>query len=297
MSEEEKTGEQLLEENMAAYHAGEEVPYEEEGDLIQPEAPGAEPPAEEPGYAEKDGFMTKEDWVAAGNDPEDFLSQDDFERVGQMRDDKSISRQQMAKANVQMEAAMRDLIASNQEMIRKAEERARADERAKLQAQQKEAIEYGNTEEAIKIEREMVNLEREQFHPQEPQQPQVDAEVQAFYNENSYWYGKSQGATELLNVNLAKSEREGIPFNVAIGSAMAKVKKAYPDYFDEPKQPSQPQRMPPRGMSERGRAPAKREKRYTLNDLDEGLRPFARQAMKASNMSEHDYVKQVTERG
>ena len=102
-----------------------------------------------------------------------------------------------------------------------------------------------------------------------------------------------QGAQELMTVQLAKAESRGLDEAQGIKMATDVVRAQYPVLFDDAPQPKRNAR--PRQASERSAAPRTNEKKLTLKDLDPGLRTVAARAIRATRMSEHEYVKQIIE--
>jgi len=285
------SGEELLAKGLEAFNNGEEFEYEEPEKTEYQDIVDSEEP-------KKRGHMTREEWESSGKDPEDYLTEEEYNRVGEMRDDKSITRQNLAKTNVQLQKAIQDLMSTNEQRFREIEEKARRDERDKLIAQQKEAIDYGNTDEALSLEKKIIQLDNPK--PQ-PQQKTVSPDVVEWHSQNNDWYGVSSAATEMMDVlmarasrdgTLARCEAQGLSFSDAVAPIVDKVKHNFPHLFDIKPQPKPQPR--PMQATERSIKP-KSEKRYTLNDIHESQRQYARVGMKATNMTEHEYVKAMLE--
>ena len=301
MSEEarELTGEEILAQNMAALDAGEDIPHEndqeydysdDDPDLDPQEEPQEEDDATDQPLKEP-SHMSEDEWVASGKDPDDYMSQDEFDRVGNMREDNSLTRTKMAKKIVQTEALMKEMLANQNAMIQKAEERTRDETIAKLRKEQKDAIDYGETEKAVDLERKISEQEKPAEKP--TAEPQLQPSVQTFYENNDDWYNVDPGATGLLNVELKRAQRQGLDFDDAIGPAMDKVKGQFSYLFpDAPQKAQKPQR--PRAVSERSRArPSAAPKKKTFNDLPPETRIIAKKAAKVSGLSESEYMEQM----
>jgi hypothetical protein len=311
MSEAELSGEEIMSQNLAALNAGEDIPHsddsfpeahenepeqeyaeESEGDEYSDDDQSEEELSE---IAKKDGYMTKEDWEASGKDPDDYVSQEDFERVGELRDDKSFTRQKMAKELVQTQSMVKEMLNNQNAMIRDAEERARNETIAKLKEEQKQAVDYGETEKAIEIEREINKQEKPVDNT--PSQPNNPEGMDEFYQTNNDWYGVHNGATDLLNVHLTRSQRDGIEFKDAIGPAMDKVKVRFGEVFGDEPAPASNQKNPlvrPRATSEKSRRPAGvQAKKKTFNDLPPEMRSFAKRGAKMSGLTESEYMEQM----
>ena len=229
--------------------------------------------------------MSAEEWEAAGNDPDDYMSPEEFAKVGELRDDKGVTRQQLAKRLVQQEKLLSEVLQNQNKMLSDAEERGREAERQALDAKQQEAIEDGDTEKALEIEREKAKLDKKP----EPNQPQMAPEVQSWYDNNKEWYGVAQGPTDLINVELSKSERNGVAFEDAIEKAMVKAKKYYPAYFDDEPAPDPKPKPKPARMTERSQRKAP-QKTKSFNDLPVEMRAFAKKAAKTAGMTEAEYM-------
>lgn len=293
MSDEEKTGEELMKEGLAALGEVEREPYQPTNEVEEPTLEvedTIEPTKDKKEYPEgwEPHYETLEEWEAKGKDPADYLTKEEFDRVADLRDNYGeYTRQDLAKTNVMLQKSVQEMMEKSAQMVRDAEERGRQQERQRLEAAQKEAIDYGNAEEAVEIQKQINELEAP---VQQPVQPQVQPEVQQFYEQNKYWYDADSNAATLLNVHLGRAEAQGIPFEQAIQPAMQKVRESYPQYFDEAPKP----KLKPKQMSERGKPVQKREKRYTFKDLpDPSMVTVAKRMIRSTGMSEHDYVKEL----
>ena len=347
MSEaEEVSGLEMMQQNMAAVEAGEAMPHsggdklqvvddiedvvqepvqetefehEVNAETIKTEDLGIEEQvdtelgASEEDIADKDGWESKEDWIARGMDEDDYLTREEFTAVGEIRDDKNITRQTLAKQNVktnkimkEMQANMLRIIEDNRVNAQKDAQKQHSQDRvqydneiAALQAKLQEATDYGNTEDALKVQQEMMTKPR----PQEPQpvQQQLPPNVQAWGDSNAHWYGKHEGATQLLDIHMERlvNLKDGRQFEDLIQEAEGFVDTAYPGYILKPKAPEKPVReikARPTNTSESSTTPKKKvEKKYSYSDLPEEQRVFARQMAKATNTSESDYVKSIKE--
>lgn len=309
MSEAQLSGEEMMAQNMAALDRGEDFPHTddfvEESDGLEGEVVGDELEGEELEEQESEEqediheeeleeesdarHMSKEDWVASGKDADSYLSPDEFKRAGDL---KSESPLQLAKKLAKQESMMKEILA-NQHKANKLRE---DEDMAKLKADQAQAVEYGETEKALNIEREVAK--REAIKPAEAVTA-PDTAIQTFYDANKDWYGRSKSATEMLDVLMAREEQKGIGFAEAIGPVTAKVKAKFDYLFDdsepEPKEP--PAKKPlvrPRAISEKSRTPKKAAtKNRTFKELDPSMQAVARQMAKSTDMTEHDYVSQI----
>ena len=292
---------QMMQENMAAMDAGEEMPHtgdpedaavEESIDPVT--EPDPEPNAEpEEDIAKKDGYMSKEDWIASGKDPEQYMTQEDFERVGQLRDDKSVTRQQLSKEYVQTQAMLKEVMKNQQKMLTDAEERVRAETLASIEKQQKEAIEDGETEKAIELEREKLkHTEKPDDTPDDT--PQIEAGVQDWVDKNSSWYSVDQSATNLMNIELKKAQDKGLSFSEGSAQAEAKVRKHFSYYFDDEQPEEKPAPRRPSAVSERSRRKPEASKSKTFNDLPAEMRSMAKKVAKQSGMTEAEYMESYT---
>ena len=312
-----KTGEEIIADNMKALEAADEsgeelkLPYPDADSVKEPEKPvegeEAEVVAEvkeeekEPEseaetvevdeIAEKDGYMSKEDWIASGKPEEDYMSKEDFAKVGELRDGGE-TRQQLAKKLVQMEASLKDVVTNQRSMIDDAKEQTRQTLLAELQEKKKEAIEFQDAEGAAKIERDIVKAENDK--PAEVQD-EVSPEVKSWYDSNSSWYQVDAAATGALNVQLQKHEAAGLPFEEAIPKAMEVVKKHFPYHFDgeaeaKPKEKEIPTRVTARAV-ETSQKKAESKKTRTFADIEDAEeRKIAKAGAKMANMTEEKYM-------
>jgi len=311
----EPSGLQIMQENMAALESGEEAPHND--DTVYEEAAPDEPITEpveteevvddepidevvEPEVSElakKDGFMSKDDWVASGKAEEDYMTPEEFSKVGELRDDSNITRQQLSKQFVQMESNMNEMLKSQRQIVEDARKSERDKVIAELKAEQKEAVEYQDTEKALEIERK-INDEKAKAEEKPEVKPDENKPSQAmsdWHGSNDHWYGVDEGASNLINSELIKSEKAGLPFEEGIIKAEARAKKYFPQYFDDIAEPEPEVKIPPRprSVSETSRRKTKTESKKTFKDLDPAIQVFARKAAKASGMTETEYMENM----
>jgi hypothetical protein len=295
MSEEEKSGETIMAENMAALEANEDMPHsddveteEVDDDVI--DAGTDELDADLKAIAEKDGYMSEQEWVDSGKDADDYMTEEEFAKVGDMRDGGQ-TRQQMSKSFVQLESAMKEMVANQNKMISDARNDERTKTLASLQAKKQEAVDFQDTEEAIKVDREIVRLENEVNAPVAPIQPPDN--VNKWVADNKHWYNNDAAAAGLVNSILAKNEAKGVSFDDAIKEAETAAKQHFPYHFDDAPKAQSPARKPLR-RSETGRTvkPSDNQaKRFS--DLDPGMAKIARKAAKATGMTEKEYMENL----
>jgi hypothetical protein len=301
MSDEDISGEQMLAQNMAALEAGDEMPHSDDSyvDQVEPDTGAIETDdvhteevdvfeEEIPDTAKKDGYMSKEDWVASGKDPDEYMTADEFARVGDMRDG-DMTRQQLAKQLVQQQAALKEIIANQNKIAKEAADRGRREAIAELEEVKRKAIDYGDAEKAIEIDREINRVEQESA-PQ-PEINPVQQDMQTWYEANDDWYGTHNGASDLLNVELKRSERQGIPFTEAIKLAEAKVKGQFGYLFGEPEKAKAAESPRPRSVSSQSRKPANQAKtKLSLKSLPPEMQSMARTVIKKTGITEQEYM-------
>ena len=274
-----KPSEETLEEEVVA-------PIEEEKDAQEASEDVVDDSKEE--LAKKDGYMSKEEWIASGKPEAEYMSQEDFIKVGEIRDGEK-SRQQMAKQLVQLESTLKDVVTNQRTQIDKAAEDARQEVLANLEAQKKEAIEFQDAEAAARIEREIVK--NEQTKPTEVVED-TNPVLTEWYAKNDTWYNIDPTATGALNVQLQKHEKAGLPFEEGIKKAMEVVRANFPYHFDDIETPKKdaPTRIP-RGASEKSQKKPNAKKVKTFADIaDLEERKIAKQGAKMSQMTETEYM-------
>jgi hypothetical protein len=282
---EEQDGLAMMQANMDALDSGEEIPHDEVmPESSEPESQAADSQDDAPTRKTGAKHMTKEEWEADGRDPDEYMSQDEFDRVADFKDE---SKLDISRKLARMEGLLKETVKSQSQMVSDAKEKARQEAIAELRDKQQEAIDDDDTKKALEIERE---IQKETEKEKVEATPKVDQGMQEWYNNNKGWYGQDQTATTLINMELQKSEAAGIPFEEAIKTAEARAKKHFPMYFDDAPEQEKPAARP-RQMTETSRKPARQtEKKKTFNDLPEEMRVIARKAAKASGLSEADYM-------
>jgi len=235
-------------------------------------------------------IQSEEEWVAAGNDPADYLPADKYKRVGELRDGED-TRQQLSKKLVSMEYTLEQLMSKQVEMIEDAKAQTRENTIRELQAQQKEAIDLGDTDKALQIERD-INKQRETPKDATPADPisNLTPVEREWFGSNSHWFGRDQSASLLMSNELDRLEAANVPIEQAIQEAEKKVRDHFPYHFP---QESKPARRPASPVERGQRKPRAEKRTYRFSDLPEGQRGFAKKMAKLTGMSENDYVKQI----
>ena len=299
MTDKELSGEEIMKANMEALDKGEEAPYpdvestETTEEVVETEeveeVEEVEEAEETSEIAKKDGYMTKQQWIDSGKPADDYMSEEDFIKVGELRDSDE-TRQQLSKKLVQMEATLKDVVSNQRSMIDSAADKAREETLASLNEQKKEAIEFQDAEGAARIEREIVEAEGNK--PAEVDKNAPSDEMQAWYNENESWYNVDGASTGLLNSQLVKYEKEGKPFSEGVELAMETVRKHFSYHFEDeaaPKTTSKPTRT--RVATESSRVkPSQTKNTKTFADLDPDEAKIARVGAKMAGMTETQYM-------
>lgn len=295
---EELSGEEMMKANLKALDNDESIPHEEEMPITsdtetEPAENGEveEPEEEISEAAKKDGYMTKDAWIASGKDESDYKTQEEFDRVGELRDG-DMTRQQLSDMAVRLESGIADLNKAMGDVAKEASERGRQEAIKDLKDKQQEAIDVGDTEGAIKLEKEIgqKEIEPKELEP-EPDAQGLAPNIQTWLNKNDDWYGIHKDASGFLDVELGRADKKGVSFDDAIGPAMDKVKSQFGYLFNEPVQKPKP----PANISEQSRRkPTSTKKTYRWDDIEDvSARSVAKKTARKLNMDESDYVKQV----
>lgn len=293
---EELSGEEMMKANLEALDNDESIPHEEEMPITsEPEEEveeveeSVEPEEEISEAAKKDGYMTKDAWIASGKDESDYKTQEEFDRVGELRDG-DMTRQQLSDMAVRLESGIADLNKAMGDVAKEASERGRQEAIKDLKDKQQEAIDVGDTEGAIKLEKEIGQKQIEPKEP-EPEPTGLPPEIQTWLNKNDDWYGIHKDASGFLDVELGRSAKKDISFEDAIGPAMERVKAQFGYLFGQAEVEKKPK--PPANISEQSRRkPSSAKKIYRWEDIpEEAARKVARMTARKTKMNENDYVK------
>lgn len=314
-------GMDIIAQNMAALESGEELPFtgeivessevvEEVAEVVTEEATDdvteeaandidnndvVEEAAEE--TPEKIlGHQTKEQWVESGKDPDDYLTKEEFDRVGKLKDGNSIV--DVAKSQVRTEAILKDFIKNQESMLSEARANERKKLLAELNAEKEEAINFRETEKALEIDEKIRQEEaKAEPEPEKEQDNNLDPAVKTWYDNKPKWYNTHPSATDFLNYQLNIGHQNNLSFDDAIGPATEKVKQKFPELFDDepaPKKEAKKEKplVRPRSPSEKSarKSPVTANKPKTFNDAPPEVRPFLKQAAKAANMTESEYM-------
>lgn len=294
-------GLQMMKENMEALNSGEELPHQESLEVVAdapteepPETPVEEPTAEIPEEAEHKApeHMTEEEWIASGRAPEDYLTQEQFDKVGEMRNENPTS---LAKQVVGMQKTLQDFMSQQNKVLEENSRRVREETIKELEAKKQEAIDLGDTSAAIELH-DQIKEQQEPEVKQEDEENPNQSYINEWYSKNNDWFNVDQNATGLMNVELARAERDGLPVEEGFARAEAKVKKQFGYLFGdiqpEPK-PEPPRR--PTAISERSTKTATQKKSYKFSDLPPEIQGMARTVAKQCKQTEEEYVKSFLE--
>lgn len=284
------SGDEILARDMENFDAG--------------EASNLNPGDAEPAKKSDAKRMSKEDWVKSGRAEEDYLSEAEFNRVADLKDQNHL---ELSRNFVRVESLLNKTIKGQEKLANDAFERGKKETITDLKAQQDVAIEADDTKKALEIEREITKEtakkpEAVADDSAGPDDAVLAHEQQQWNTNNSHWYGVDQSATNLLNVELTRAEKDGLPFMKGIERAEAKVKKHFPYYFDDAGNDDtggdddttiNKTTTKPRHITEKNRKPGDRttDKKKTFADLPEEVREVAQRSAKTSGLTEEEYMK------
>lgn len=278
---EESGGLEMMQDNMTALESDEDMPHDEEMPVLS-EDDGEHVALEEDKSGAK--HMSKEEWIADGRDEDDYMSEKEFDRVA---DFKGESKLGLSRKLARMENLLTENIKNQSTMMRDVETRTRDATIAELKGKQQTAIDDSDTEEALKIEREIHEAEKE---PAKAETEQLGNEQQAWFDANKSWYSVDKAAAGLMNVELTKAEGEGLPVGEGLERAQKKVRQHFPYYFEEEAKPT----ARPKNTTETTRRPGKSSvAKKTFADLPEEQRIVAKKAAKASGLNEAEYMEMM----
>jgi hypothetical protein len=205
--------------------------------------------------------------------------------------DGGMTRQQMSKSFVQLESAMKEMVTNQNKMITDARDDERSKTLSDLEAKKKEAIDFQDTDEAIKLDREIVKLSNEV----KPKAQEAPTNVQSWHDSNKHWYDNDSAAAGLVNSILAKNDAKGASFEDAIKEAETAAKQHFPYHFDDAPTSKETPRKPLRRTETGGRAKPKADDANAkkFSDLDPAMATIARKAAKATGMTEKEYMENL----
>ena len=292
-------GLQIMQENMAALDRGEEMPHtvetiaEEElhEPVVEPDVPAepAEPVGGEEVEHKPPEHMSEEEWVASGRKAEDYLTQEQFNEVGELR---NINPTKLAKQVVGMESTLKEMVQNQKTMLEENTRRVREETIAELQTKKQEAIDIGDTEKAIELHDEISKQQEVPKPEQSPQEVEGAEFIQSWYKSNNDWFNVDQHATGLMNVELTRSERDGLPPEDGFKRAEEKVKKQFPYLFeDAAPEPEKKVFARPTPVGSKPKTTASTKKSYKFSDLPPEVQGMAPKVARSCKMTEEQYVK------
>lgn len=243
------------------------------------------------------GYMSKEEWVAKGNDPDDYLTKEQFDEVGRKRDSDA-TRTQLAKDSVMLQSQVQEILRNQQEMAERIKKEAYEKAKSEFEGKLTQAKDIGDVDAALEAQSELNRLESQQNTGKKPDQlsphQQKEDEFIKNWTSSNTWYGSHQGATDMMAYLLKVESDKGTPIEQGFANAQARVAQRFDYLFDDIK-PSQQTR--PAAVTETTRRPAAQTKKvYRLSDLEPELQGVARQMIKKTGISESDYVKGLLEK-
>ena len=234
----------MEEENLLPEGGEGEVVHEEHDD--PKELVSAEELAVELGWSPKDQWRGEEsDWKPAT----DFLK-----RTVEVN-------RAVRKENKQISDKLSRLERTTGVMI----DRVRQEEKEKLEAKFKEAVDVGDHETARELGKQL----------DEPAPQGGDPDVQAFVTKHSSWYDKDPVATQAARVIASQAAAEGLSVSEQLERVEAQISRRFPEYFDAPK----PQAKPPASVSE----PMGRTARTPASGRPKGYSDLPADARKAAD--------------
>jgi len=207
------------------------------------------------------GWLPKEQWVEAGNDPDEWRTAREFKERGEFFQ----TIHQLKRENRSQSAALDSMKRHHQFVFDKAYRKAQAD----LRKERREAIREEDVDRVEKIEEELEQLNTEyQIQKADMSKveltPQQAPELAAFVARNTWYETDSELRDEADAVGLVFANRNpGSGPNMILKHVEDTIKKRHPEKFGV-------KRAAPNAVAavDRTRSSRKQEPAYELNDME-----------------------------
>jgi hypothetical protein len=163
---------------------------------------------------EKVGHLSEEDWIASGRDPKDWKPKEVWKERGQLLKEQARMKRQHEE---ELENVKKYFKASTLVMAQRIEE---------LESRRDEAIEMGDKDVVKKIDRQIRELEN--AAPQAPVQPQKNAEITQWEDQNSWIYDDSDPRTSIAKITYANAISSGYTPKQALREIEDVIKQKFP---------------------------------------------------------------------
>lgn len=192
----------------------------------QPEPEPQPDPAEE--KARASGWRPKEEWVAQGRDPDEWVDAGEFNRRKPLFEALKKRGDEAKELKKQLEKVAA--------YAARAEELGRKRAIEELEAKRLQAVEVGDTEAFKAADDQLRELEKQAPEPVEPEpaEPEIPEEIKDFAKRNALWFEKDVEMTEFSVERTRYYRTKGMPMGEALAKAEADVKRFYSDKFVNP---------------------------------------------------------------
>lgn len=256
------------------------------------------------------GWMTQEDWVAAGKDPDEWVDAKSYIDRGEMMD--RIKKQNTAidryKGELETAQAALKALGDHNRKIAKIE---RDKVVAELKREKAKAIRDDDAEAIVEIDEQLLELKQEEKEDkvEAKQDAQAFTQEQAIVQEwlddpENEWYHQDWELHEAADsyFRFLTRGKKKVPVEQALKDTVTRMKEKYPDKFDgepstEKKKSSTKVRDAADDTSEKGGGKGA-GKKYTARDLDDATLRMAKEMVRAGAFKNvQEYVDQLKETG
>lgn len=236
------------------------------------------------------GWVPKEDWVAAGKSPEDWRPAKEFVERGELYKSIHSTKRELK----QTQAALNALQKHHQYVF----EKARLQAIDELKKERRLALREGDLE-AVEVLDDRIEDTRQQFEEERAALHQAQAAVQvgpppefeAWKSQNT-WYETDNEMKEYADaiglIYINKNPKA--PPSQVLSHITDKMRKQYPEKLGV-------KRAAPNAVARVDRTAQAGKGQLTMADVPEEMRPVIRNFCEATGMSEADYIKQLKKNG
>ncbi len=180
--------------------------------------------------AQKDGWTDKDAWVEAGKDPDQWVDAKEFVSRKPLYD-----RNRELKRELKAERERTEKVA---QYAAKAGETARRQVLAELEAERLKAVEVGDTDGFLDVEKRIKEAEKEYPLPPTEERASVAEEIPApvkdFADRNAKWFEKDKPMTVFMVESTKEYTAAGKSLDEALKLAEADVKREFSHKFINP---------------------------------------------------------------
>lgn len=199
-----------------------EPPPEKVAEEVAEEKP-ADPLVEK---ANKIGWVGKDEWVAAGKDPDEWVDHAEYVRRKPLFDKIHTLSKALKDKDEKIEAVSK--------YAQKAAEIAREKAIKEFEEERRKAVEVGDIEAFEAADKQLQEARKEPVVEESPAAPEIPPVIQEFAKRNDKWFEKDKAMTIFMVETTKEYTAAGMTLEKAMERAESDVKKEFAHKFENP---------------------------------------------------------------